>query len=133
VSGAVSQGDYKCVLLLPSASDLGHLSPISVAQVEIFDVTRMAEEDPLITTFLSDSCFVDRLPFPGEDIDDNYELDFDDFDSDMFSSEQGQPLNLSPLGLPWILRKSPKSKLLTACIAKVDLASHALYAMEHRI
>jgi hypothetical protein len=82
VSGAVSQGDYKCVSLLPSTSDLGSLSPIWVAQVKIFDVTRLAEEDPLLTTFLSDCCFVDRPPpFPSEDIDDNYGLDFDDFDA----------------------------------------------------
>jgi hypothetical protein len=87
VSGAVSQGDYKCVLPLLSTSDLGRLSPILIAQVETFDVTRLAEEDPLLTTFLSDSCFVDRpLLFPGKDIDDNYGLDFD---GDLVSSEQG--------------------------------------------
>jgi hypothetical protein len=93
VSGAVSQGDYKCASPLPSASDLGHLSPISVAQVEIFDVTRLAEEDLVLTTFLSDRCFVDRPPpFPGKDIDDKYDkyaLDFADFDDDSVSSEQG--------------------------------------------
>jgi hypothetical protein len=62
-----------------------------VAQVKIFDVTRLAEEDRLLTTFLSDHwCFVDRPPpFPGEDIDDNYGLDFEDFDDDSVSSEQG--------------------------------------------
>jgi hypothetical protein len=50
-------------------------------------VTRLAEEDPLLTTFLSDCCFVDRpLPFPSKDIDDNYELDID---NDSVSSEQG--------------------------------------------
>jgi hypothetical protein len=42
-------------------------------------------------------------------------------------------LNLSLLGLPWSLRESSESELLTACIAEVDLASRALYAMEHRI
>jgi hypothetical protein len=53
-------------------------------------VTRLAEEDPLLTTFLSDRCFVDRPPpFPGEDIDDNHGLDFDDFDDDLVSSAQG--------------------------------------------
>jgi hypothetical protein len=113
---------------------LGRLSPISVAQVEIFDVTRLAEEDQLITTFLLDSCFVDRPPpFPGEDVDDNYGLDFDDFDGDLVSSEQGRPSNLSPLGLPWSSWESPGSELLSACIAKVDPASRALYAMEQRI
>jgi hypothetical protein len=90
VSGAVSQGDYKCVSPLPSAFDLESLLPISVAQVRIFDVTRLAEEDPLLTTFLSDRCFVDRPSlFPGKDIDDNYGLYFDDFADDLVSSEQG--------------------------------------------
>jgi hypothetical protein len=63
VSGALSQGDYKCVSPLPSTSDLGSLSPILVAQVKIFDVTRLAEEYLLLTTFLLDCCFVDR-PLP---------------------------------------------------------------------
>ncbi len=66
-------------------------------------MTRLAEEDPLLTTFLSDCCFVDRpLPFPSKDIDDNYELDID---NDSVSSEQGRPSHLSPLGLPWSLRE----------------------------
>jgi hypothetical protein len=135
VSGAVSQGDYKCASPLPSASDLGRLSPILVAQIiEIFDVTRLGEEDPLLTTFLSDCCFVGRPPpFPGEDIDDNYGLDFDDFDDDLVSSEQGQPLQLSLLGLPWSSRELSESELLMACIAEVDPASRALYAMEQHI
>jgi hypothetical protein len=60
VRRAVSQGDSKCASPLPSASDLGRLSPILVAQVEIFDVTRLAEEDPLLTTFLLDCCFADK-------------------------------------------------------------------------
>jgi hypothetical protein len=46
---------------------------------------------------------------------------------------QGQPLHLSPLGLPWSSREPSESELLTACIAEVNPASHALYAMEHRI
>jgi hypothetical protein len=90
VSRALSQGDYKSVFPLLSASDLGRLSPISGAQAETFDVTRLAEEDPLLMTFLSDSRFVDRPPpFPGEDIDDNYGLDFDNFEGDLVSLEQG--------------------------------------------
>ncbi len=53
-------------------------------------MTRLAEEDPLLTTFLSDRCFVDRPSlFPGKDIDDNYGLYFDDFADDSVSSEQG--------------------------------------------
>jgi hypothetical protein len=105
-----------------------------VAQVEIFDVTRLAEEDPLLTTFLLDCCFADRPQlFPGKDIDDNYGLDFADFDDDLVSSEQGRPWHLSLLGLPWSLREHSESELLTACIAEVDPASRALYAMEHRI
>jgi hypothetical protein len=134
VSGAVSQGDYKCVSPLPSTSDLGFLSPISVAQVEIFDMTRLAEDDPLLTTFLLDRCFMDRPPpFPGEDIDSTYGLDFDDFDNYSVPSEQNWPSNFSPLGLPWTSQESSESKLLTACIAEVHPASCALYAMEHHI
>jgi hypothetical protein len=42
-------------------------------------------------------------------------------------------LHLSPLGLPWSSREPSESELLTACIAEVNPASHALYAMEHCI
>ncbi len=134
MSGAVSQGEYKCASPLPSASDLGCSSPILVAQVEIFDVTRLAEEHPLLTTFLSDRCFMDRPPpFPGKDIDDSYGLDFDNFDDDSVSSEQGQPSHLSPLGLPWSSREPSESELLTACVAEIDPASRALYAIEQHI
>ncbi len=60
---------------------------------------------------------------PGKDTDDNYGLDFDDFDDDLISSEQGWPLHLSPLGLPWLSWEPSESELLTACIAEVDLTS----------
>jgi hypothetical protein len=108
-----------------------------VAQVKIFDVTRLVEAGGCIAykaIFLKDRCFMDKPhPFLGDDIDDNHQLDFDDFDDDSVASGKGCPSQLSPLGLPWSSRESSKSELLTACIAKVDLASCALYAMEHHI
>ena len=125
-------GDDKCVAPLPSAVlNSGRRSPVSVFQVDTFDVTSLADDDPFLATLLAERCYTEEPPpLREDDLDDNHNLDLPVFEDDLddYSSHM-----LSPLGLPWSSNECTESELLTACVNEVDPASRALYAMEQRL
>ena len=109
----------------------GRRSPVSVFQVETFDVTSLADDDPFLTTFMAERCYMEEPPpLREDDLDDNHDLDLPVFEDDLDDYPSHM---LSPLGLPWSSNECTESELLTACINEVDPASRALYAMEQRL
>lgn len=123
---ATPEGIDKCVKpLLPF--DSGRGSPVSVFEVDTFDMAAVVMKEPHLSKFMEDHCPEDPQPPPlAEELDDNHSLDFGSDASYCSELEDICSPDISPVGLPWSSTDVSEAELLATCVNEVDPASRAL-------